>query len=99
MSRLVNIEKSLKPLRERSTRDALWLRRFPSGDLAGDTLPGQWIEVSYIPLSEEFPVGRVRVGWGSERQLLLNANCFEQRAEQIGQIGGLANQYFSHADG
>ena len=43
--------------------------------------------------SEEFPVGLVHVGWGTNRMLLVNVNCWEQRQEQLGQTGGLAGQY------
>lgn len=59
----------------------------------GDSLPGQWMEVGYVPLSEEFPPTRVHIGWGTNRMLLVNVNCWEQRQDQIGLSGGAAGQY------
>ena len=85
-SRLTNIEKSLNTyLNNQLVTIAGFTVIFPRETWPNDTMPGQWIEVNYIPLSEEFPTTRVHVGWGSNRMLLVNANCFEQRQEQIGQ--------------
>ena len=56
-------------------------------------MPGQWIEINYVPMAEEFATTRVRTGWGSNRMLLVNVNCWEQTQEQLGQTGGLAGQY------
>ena len=46
-----------------------------------------------MPIAEEFATTRVHQGWGTNRMLLINVNCWEQTQEQIGQTGGLAGQY------
>ena len=93
-SRLTNIERSLNVYLE-SQLVALYtfVVIFPRETWPNNTMPGQWIEVNYVPLAEEFATTRVHVGWGTNRMLLLNANCWEQTQEQIGQTGGLAGQY------
>ena len=94
MSRLTNLEKSLNVYLRTQLVDVYNEPRivFPR-ETFGETLPSQWIEVSYIPLSAEFPVGLVHIGWGSSRTLLVNANCFEQIQDQLGQSGSGGGQY------
>ena len=93
-SRLVNLEKSLNSyLFDQLVTLYGYTVIFPRETWPNDTMPGQWIEVNYIPLSEEFATTRVQQGWGSNRMLLVNTNCFEQRQEQLGESGGLAGQY------
>ena len=93
-SRLSNIERSLNVyLDSQLVTLSGYTVLFPRETWPNDTMPGQWMEVSYIPVSEEFPTTRVQVGWGTSRLLVVNVNCFEQRQEQIGQAGGLAHQY------
>ena len=94
VSRLTNIEKSLNQYLNAQLVDTYnYVIIFPRETWPNNEIPGRWIEANYVQLSEEFPVGLVHVGWGTNRMLLLNCNIFEQRQEQIGQSGGLAGQY------
>lgn len=93
VSRLLNIEKSLNNYLESTLVNTFnYVVVFPR-ETFGDVLPGSWIEINYIPMNEEFPVTFATIGWGTERQLIVNCNIFEQRQEQIGLPGGLASQY------
>ena len=89
-----NIESSLNAYMASQLVDLYnYLVIFPRETWPDAELPGRWIEVSYVPMAEEFATTRVQVGWGSNRMLLVNANCWEQTQEQLGQTGGLAGQY------
>lgn len=94
LSQLTNIEKSLNVYLEGTlVTTAGYTVIFPRETVPSDTLPSQWIEVHYIPLAEEFSIRQVHLGIGTNRLLLVNVNCYEQRQDQLGQSGGGAGQY------
>ena len=92
-SRLLNVEKSLNAYLFGQLVTIYTMACVFPRETFGDTLPGQWVEISYIPMAEEFATTLVRVGWGTEPHAVGQRKIFEQRQEQVGQVGGLANQY------
>jgi hypothetical protein len=87
-SRLTNIERSLTAYAKAMLGGGGLLILAPR-DAMPPAFPIWWLRLDYIPLGQRRQAGRVRVGIGYERQLLVNCNVHEQiaaRSQNLPQV-------------